>query len=189
MAAGTVAGVYATALLELASERGSYDAVVAACRELADAWPTEAIVSLDDPRVGRARAKDILRTLLANQPKELVDLMMLLVDRNRLADALAILDMVDDLDDATQGVVEVTVTAAAPLSDQAKVALTNQLKHRVKRGACELHEVVDPGLIGGYTLRVGDYYVDASVRRRLIELKAGILATPVNDGWWTGASA
>jgi F-type H+-transporting ATPase subunit delta len=81
------------------------------------------------------------------------------------------------------------------LSAVAKAALKDQIHIRRAQGAGgaderqELHELVDPALIGGFTLRLGDKYLDASVRRRLHELKAGILATPVNDGWWTGATA
>jgi len=188
MAAGTIAGVYATALLEVATERGTYEAVVASCRALADAWPVETMRELDDPRVGRARAKEALRAVLANQPSEVVDLLQLLVDRNRLPDALAILDMVENLDDQAKNVVEVIITAATPLSDTSRAALANQLKRQVSK-TCELFEVVDPALIGGYTIRMGDFYVDASVRRRLNEMRSQILAIPASDSLWTGASA
>lgn len=188
MAAGTIAGVYATALLEVASERGSYEAVVASCRALAEVWPVQTMRELDDPRVGRVHAKEALRAVLVDQPREVVDLLQLLVDRNRLADALAILEMVNTLDDQAKNVVEVTITAASPLSDTARTALTNQLNNRVSK-TCELFEVVDPALIGGYTIRMGDFYVDASVRRRLNEMRGLILGTPINDSLWTGASA
>jgi F-type H+-transporting ATPase subunit delta len=188
MAAGTIAGVYATALLEVARERGTYEAVVTSCRALAAAWPAATMRELDDPRVGRVRAKEILRVVLADHPREIVDFFQLLVDRNRLPDAPAILAMVDDLDDQAKNVVEVTITAAAPLSEVSRTALANQLKHRVPM-TCELFEVVDPTLLGGYTFRMGDYYVDASVRRRLNEMRSQMLTTPINDSLWTGASA
>jgi hypothetical protein len=82
-APATVAGVYAQALLEVSAERGVRPAVVASCRELAQSLSQAALASLDDPRIGKVRAKDTLRAVLASEPKEVLDLLLLLIDRNR----------------------------------------------------------------------------------------------------------
>lgn len=188
MAAGTVAGVYATALLEVARERGSYEAVVAGCRALAADFPAKALAELDDPRVGKARAKDCLRTLLGDQPKELVDFFQLLVDRDRLRDAFAIVDLVDDLDDEAKGVTEVYMTVAAPLGERARERLEQSLRQRYG-DKFELITSIDPALVAGFTLRVQDRFVDGSSRRKFNEMRAAMLAAPLNDDQlWVGAA-
>jgi F-type H+-transporting ATPase subunit delta len=188
MAAGTVAGVYATALLELAHERGSYEAVVAGCRTLQADFPAQALADLDDPRVGKVRAKDCLRGMLKDQPKELVDFFQLLVDRDRLRDARAIVEQVDDLDDAAKGVTEVYLHVAASLGEHARERLERSLKGRYG-DKYELLTSIDPELVAGFTLRVGDRFIDASSRRKFNEMRAAMLAAPLNDDQlWVGAA-
>jgi F-type H+-transporting ATPase subunit delta len=188
MAAGTIAGVYATALLELAHERGSYDAVVAGCRGLQADFPAQALADLDDPRVGKARAKECLRSLFANQPKELVDFFQLLVDRDRLRDARAIVELVDDLDDAARGVTEVMLTVASPLGEQGLARLERSLRSRFG-DKFELITSVEPALVAGFTMRVGDRFIDASSRRKFNEMRSAMLAAPLNDDQlWVGAA-
>lgn len=182
MAAGTVPAVYATALLELARERGSYEAVVAACRGLQADFPAQALADLDDPRIGKARAKELVRAAFAGQPRELVDFFQLLVDRNRLQDARTIVEEVDELDDAAKGVQEVLLSVAAPLGQTARARLEQSLRQRYGE-RFELITTVDPRLFAGFTLRVGDRFVDGSARRKLNEMKSAILATPLDDGW------
>src|SRR5580704_10218256 len=88
MGAATVAGVYAEALLALSDERGKRTAVVESCRALIDALDAQAIAQLDDPRLGKARALEALKAALAGKLEaEVLDLLLLLVERNRLADA------------------------------------------------------------------------------------------------------
>lgn len=188
MAAGTIAGVYATALLEVARERGSYEAVVASCRALEADFPAQALAELDDPRVGKARAKDCLRTLFKDQPKELVDFFQLLVDRDRLRDARAMIELVDDLDDAEKGVTEVYLAVAAPLGDRARERLEQSL-HQRYGAKFELFTSIDPALVAGFTLRVGDRFIDGSSRRKFNEMRSAMLAAPLNDDQlWVGAA-
>ena len=79
MAAGTVAGVYAQALLALAEERGSTMQVIEDCREALDGLSPELLAQLNDPRLGKVKAKDVLRGAFTGKlSKELVDLLQLL---------------------------------------------------------------------------------------------------------------
>lgn len=177
----TVPGVYASALLAVAREQGVRAQVVEAARELASAFAAGALAALDDPRVGRAKAKQALAGLLAGRPKPVIDLAMLLVDRNRLLDAGAIFAETVRQAEAEDGIVEVQVTTALPLSE------TNATRVKAATGAnARLLASVDPALIGGATIRVGDRLVDASVRRHLREMHARMLSAPLSDKLWQG---
>lgn len=175
----TVTGVYAQALIEVAVANGTRDAVVEACRTLGQTLAPEALASLDDPRVGKQRAKDALRAVLADQPKPIIDLLQLLVDRNRLAEAPAILREAVARAEAAAGIVRVRVVAAQGLSSE----LSQRLVAAVG-GKAEVAVTVDPALIGGATVRVGDRLVDASVKRQLSEMHHRMITAPLSDALW-----
>ena len=186
-----VAAVYAQALLELADERGKLAALVDDARELARILSEDRAMldGLDDPRVGKQRAKQAIAEAFARalQP-ETVDLMRLLIDRNRLRDLPAIAAETVRRAEAAAGVVHVAATTASELSGSARAALEAGLKRAFGAGVV-LHAAVDPALLGGVTLRVGDSFVDGSVRRQLIEMKNVILNAPVDQRLWEGVPA
>ncbi len=185
MTAATVAGVYAQALLELADERGKRTGVVESCREAADALNTALISQLDDPRLGKAKAKDALRAALSGKmEQEVIDLLLLLIDRNRLPDAPAILSEAVRGAEAAVGLLHVHVVTAHPLNQCQRDLLISRLKQDLGPGVI-IHATVDRTLIAGLTLRFGDTMIDASSRRMLAEMKQTILDAPVSVQLWS----
>lgn len=179
----TVTGVYAQALLEVAESGGVRARVVEACLALSQALAPEALAALDDPRVGKKRAKEALKSVLSDQPKAISDLLQLLVDRNRLAEAPAILREAVARAEAAAGVVRVRIATAQPLSAE----LSQRLVAAVG-GKAEVAVTLDPALIGGATVRVGDRLVDASVRRQLSEMHHRMITAPLSDALWASES-
>jgi len=89
-----------------------------------------------------------------------------LADNQRLAYLPEIAEIFDELKDAEEGIVDVTVTSAAPLDDQQRRALAEALARKLKREV-RLHCDIDKSLIGGAVLRAGDLVIDGSLRSRL----------------------
>ena len=184
MGAATVAGVYAEALLALSDERGTRTAVVESCRLLIDALDAEAIGQLDDPRLGKAHALQALTAALKGKLEaEVLDLLLLLVERNRLADAPQIAGEAVRIAEAEVGLVRIQVTTAAPLDGPGSEALGASLRRIFGPGTL-IATSCDPDLIGGVTVRNGDLLVDGSVRRQLDEIENRILSIPLTDRLW-----
>jgi len=185
MAAGTVAGVYAQALLALAEERGSTMQVIEDCREALDGLTPAVLAQLDDPRVGKVKAKDAVRAAFTGKlSKELVDLLQLLIDRNRLSDAPSIFAEAIRNAEAKVGLVRVQAVTAHPITAAELTLLTERLKQAIGPGVM-VHATTDPALISGLTLRFGDTMLDASARRQLADMKATILTAPVGANLWS----
>jgi F-type H+-transporting ATPase subunit delta len=89
-----------------------------------------------------------------------------LADNRRLAYLPEISKIFDDLKDAEEGVVDVTVTSAAPLDEAQRKTLSEALAKKLKRDV-RLHCDTDAKLIGGAVLRAGDLVIDGSLRSRL----------------------
>lgn len=89
-----------------------------------------------------------------------------LAENRRLAYLPEISTLFDELKDEAEGVVDVTVTSAAPLADGQRDSLASALQRRLKRQV-RLHCETDPSLLGGAVLRAGDLVIDGSVRSRL----------------------
>ncbi len=186
MSAATVAGVYAAALLELARERAATDAVVADCRQLAAGLTVDSLLTLDDPRIGKARAKRVLSQLAEGAHELVLRLLTLLVDRNRLADAPAILAEVIRQAEADAGRIHVVVTTATPVATDLHERIIQGITQQ--QGAkADVERRVEPALIAGFTARIGDTYLDASVRRRLDALSHSMSQTVLSDRLWANA--
>ena len=184
MASATIPGVYAAALIAVARDNGTAAAVIDSCRKLVDALSPDVLRPLDNPLVGKDTAKKTIGGVVANEPKEISDLLQLLVDRNRLESTGAILREAIRQYEAAEGIIHVKVKVAHPVSAEFAATFTDRIKQRNGQGA-RLDFTVDPSLIGGFTTRIGDEYVDASIRRQLVEMRLAMLSTPVTEQLWT----
>ena len=90
----------------------------------------------------------------------------LLAENRRLAYLPEIAALFDELKDKAEGVVDVTVTSAAPLDAGQQKTLSSALERRLKRSV-RLHCETDPRLIGGAVVRAGDLVIDGSVLAKL----------------------
>jgi F-type H+-transporting ATPase subunit delta len=89
-----------------------------------------------------------------------------LADNRRLSLLPEISTLFDELKGEAEGVVDVTVTSAAPLDDSQRGKLAAALERRLGR-TVRLQCATDPDLLGGAVLRAGDMVIDGSLRGRL----------------------
>jgi F-type H+-transporting ATPase subunit delta len=90
----------------------------------------------------------------------------MLAENRRLAYLPEIAALFDELKDKAEGVVDVTVTSAAPLDAAQQKTLSSALERKLRRSV-RLHCETDPKLIGGAVVRAGDLVIDGSVLAKL----------------------
>jgi len=168
------ARVYARALFDLGLEEGLvgriYDdlhAVLAAIRGLDP--DLRAFFSV--PKLRRDEKKRILTEAFGDKVcRPVLGLIHVLVDRRREPFFDNIVDEFDRFRDDHEGRVHATCTAARPLDPAILASLKTALEKRTRKHVA-LHERIDPAVLGGIRINLGDYVLDGTVRRRLMELR------------------
>jgi len=178
-----VAQVYARALFEVASEREVLDTVKEQLAQFVAALGgnRELEVFFFSPYFSTAEKKDGLSRAVAGADPTFMSFLEALIERKRMPAIYRIRERYDTLWDAEMKVLPVEVTTAVPL-DEATVASIGERIGSGTGNRIQLTSVVDPDVLGGIVLRVGNMVLDASVSSRLNQLRKQIskasLASP-----------
>ncbi len=168
-----VARRYAQALTEEAQQAGTLDAVDADVALLAETLrdSRELRLALTSPVVPHEKKLAVLESLFADKVSDLaLRFLRLLVEKERDGQIPEILDAYRLLRDERTGTVEAKVRTATPLSPDEADRLKSALETRA--GATVRMQIdVDPALIGGLVVRVGDVVYDRSVKHQLDSLR------------------
>ena len=149
------------------------DALVAGAQVVQDARVKPL---LDHPRVTPAQLAQLVLEIAGPALDEHGrNFVQTLAENRRLGYLPEIAEIFNELKDAEEGIVDVTVTSAAPLDQQQQLTLTEALAKKLKRQV-RLHCETDPALIGGAVLRAGDLVIDGSLRTRLDRLATELTA-------------
>jgi F-type H+-transporting ATPase subunit delta len=171
-----VARVYARAILDLAEETGAADELLeelAAVARLAETRP-ELADFLASPLVGgEARRQAIERLFRGRASDLLVDALQVVSRKGRLGNLAAIAASYREEHRSRRGIVEARVTTAVPLSPALKERLARALAAKTGKTS-QVVEEVDPDLLGGLMVQVGDQKFDASVTHALGKLAAAL---------------
>lgn len=166
---------YATAAFELAQEAGEAEAWAGALDQIAALFADPDVVRvMSNSRVPNETKLSIAREALKDLPALTVNLAGLLIAKGRTALAPAIAQQFRELLEESQGIVRARARSAVPLSKEEEEAIARRLGLETGKHVI-LETEVDPSLIGGLVIQVGDRLVDASTRARLEALKENLV--------------
>jgi len=162
---------YAMAAFELAQEQNDSDAWLDAARQIAAFMgDPEVRRVLENTRVGQEPKQRLIAAALGDLPALPLNLARLLVRKNRTALAVDIAAQLGQLLEEQRGVARARATTAVPLGDAERDALSRRLASKTG-GEVVLETAVDPELLGGVVVQIGDRLIDASTRAKLKALK------------------
>ncbi|HEU4623604.1 MAG TPA: F0F1 ATP synthase subunit delta [Steroidobacteraceae bacterium] len=164
----TIARPYARAAFEEAKRTGRLADWSQALQVAAAVVQDERVEDLlDNPKVTPGQLAQLIEDIAGPRLDELGrNFVQMLADNHRLAYLPEISEIFEELKDEEEGIVDVTVTSAAPLDEQQRNTLSEALARKLQRRV-RLHCDIDPKLIGGAVLRAGDLVIDGSLRTRL----------------------
>lgn len=175
--ASSAAKRYAQALFSLGQERGTLDAWQGDLALLDSLVQNESLASyLTNPSVTPDQKLATLDSALASQVQpETRNLTKLLIERDRTSLIPEIREIFDDQVRAARGITVANVTTAERLTPDEQ-ALVQQKLESLTGGVVELNLRIEPEIIGGIIVRIGDQVIDGSVRNKLEKMRSRLVA-------------
>ncbi|MBP6311186.1 MAG: ATP synthase F1 subunit delta [Flavobacteriales bacterium] len=176
-----VAYRYARSLMALALEKNMVDAVQEDMLLVANtcAASNELQVLLRSPVVKADKKSHILDKIFAGKIGEMTSLFVgILVRKGRETMLPQVAAAFTELYKTHKGIIIAEVTSAVPLSDDAREKVRKLATEKHAGKTIELVETVEPNLIGGVIIRIGDEQYDGSVSRRLSDLRREFSKNP-----------
>jgi ATP synthase F1 delta subunit len=167
-----IAQVYSRSLFEVARERGALDAVHDQLGAFADALHDnrELSVFFFSPYFSTAEKKDGLHRAVKGADPVFQNFLEALIERHRMPAIFRIRARFEQLWDEVNRLLPVEVTSAVELDPQLVKEIGDRIGSQTGQKV-ELSSRVDPDILGGIVLRVGNFIMDASIRSRLNQLR------------------
>jgi F-type H+-transporting ATPase subunit delta len=167
-----IATVYARSLFEVAKEHSDLDTVREQIGQFADALEGDRGLQtfFFSPYFSTDEKKDGLRRAIDGGEEIVLNFLELLIEKHRMPAIFRIRRELDALWREENKLLPVQVTSAVELDEQIVASLGERIRERTGRQV-ELTASVNPDILGGIVLRVGNSILDASIRNRLEQLR------------------
>jgi F-type H+-transporting ATPase subunit delta len=174
----TVSRNYAEALLELARRAEDLAGWGKLIQDVANAMEDDPTLRLflESPKVSEAQKSAVITEALSDRvPRHFLRFLLAMIRKRRQMLIPEVAAEYFNLVDRSEGRVHANVTVARESSESERNAIAEQLSKVLGKQAV-LHVNVNPAILGGVIVKVGDTVMDGSVRRKLATLRGRILS-------------
>ena len=167
-----IADVYARSLFEVGQEQDSLDEIHAQLGEFADGVSEnrDLQVFLFSPYFSAQEKKEGLGKVVEDADENLFRFLEMLAERHRMPVVFRVRRTFDDMWAEERKRLEVAITSAVELDEETVETIGKRIEEQTGRDV-QISTHVDPDVVGGIVLRVGNMILDASVRARLERLR------------------
>lgn len=167
-----IAQVYSRALFEVAKEHGKLDVVREQLGQFADALEQnrDLAVFFFSPYFSTDEKKEGLTKAVEGADENFVNFLETLLERHRMPAIYRIRAEYERLWDEENKLLPVEVTSAIDLDEATVKSIGDRIGEQTGQRV-ELTSKVDPSILGGIVLRVGNQILDASIKHRLDQLR------------------
>jgi len=175
---GLIPRRYAKALYKLALENGDSEQTYEMLKSFnfQDVAIDELKRTMINPHVSDEEKQRLLRGIIGAKNDSSLDKFLLLVLRKNRADQLRLIALAYlDLYRQEHNISKVVITTAAQLPEPEIEAILDVVKKRMGDTTLEVYKETDPDLIGGFTIKIDDLLLDASVKNELKQMRVELM--------------
>jgi F-type H+-transporting ATPase subunit delta len=167
-----IAQVWARALFDAAKENNVLDQIREQLGQFVEALNQDRSLGVFffSPSFSTDEKKDGLKRSVTGAEPVFMNFLEALIERNRMPVIFRIKARYDDLWEDERDLLQVEVTSAIELDKSTVSSIGDRIGEQTKR-TVELSSRVDPDILGGIVVRVGNLILDASIRNRLDQLR------------------
>jgi F-type H+-transporting ATPase subunit delta len=176
-----VASRYVKSLLDLAVEQGALEDVHRDMQLFAKVCESnrDFALMLKSPVIRHDKKKDILDRLFKGKVHKLtMAIFNIITSKNREPLLPAIAKEFHNAYNNYKNIGKASITSAVALDEKLRKEILQIVQKISERKEVELTEKVDPSLIGGFVLNVGDKQIDASIKNKIRSLKVKFAENP-----------
>ncbi|HSP22878.1 MAG TPA: F0F1 ATP synthase subunit delta [Planococcus sp. (in: firmicutes)] len=168
---------YALALFEIAKKHGASVEVEMDLREVQKAFTAnpELLELFSSPKLEATEKKAVITKLFGQANVYVVNTLQLLSDRKRLKEISSIVDDYIRLDNADKGIEDAKVYSVSPLTEEQRASISSVFAKKIGKEALRIENIIDPSLIGGLRLQIGNRIFDSSVSAKLERLQRQLI--------------
>ena len=173
-----IAQVYSRSLFQVAKEQDKLDDVREQLGQVADLLNEnrEAATFFFSPYFSTSEKEEGLDKTIEGADEIVVNFLRLLIEKHRMPVIFRIRRAYDALWEEENKRLPVSITSAIELDDKTVKQIGDRIGERTGRQV-DLSAEVDPDILGGIVLRVGDRVLDASIASRLESLRKQVAKT------------
>ncbi|MGG3449016.1 F0F1 ATP synthase subunit delta [Domibacillus aminovorans] len=160
---------YATALYELADEQGKTAEIeqeLGVVKQVLNENP-DLFAVLESPKLSVKNKQVLIQSAFAKASAPVVNTLTLLVQRHRTNELTVVCDEYLQLANEKSGTAEAIVFSVRSLSPAEETAISSVFARKVGKQTLRIKNVVDPDLLGGLKVRIGNRIYDDSLRGKL----------------------
>lgn len=164
-----VAKRYAEALFQLGKQKDTFEQYIEEFSIVRDTFREneQLYTFLKHPKISNEEKKQFITTVFGGLHTDVQNTLQLLIEKKRITIAPSMVDHFIAMVNDAKGIAEATVYSVRPLSDDEQESLGKTFAARFNKKSVHLQNKVDPALIGGLKIQVGNTIFDGTVQGKL----------------------
>ncbi|WP_391119965.1 F0F1 ATP synthase subunit delta [Psychrobacillus sp. L3] len=177
MSNSTAAKRYAIALFELAQQKNELRSVEEDLRELKIVWNAnkELNTLFTSPKLSLDKKKELIRQIFTTANPIVINTLLVLIDKKRLGEVGNIINEFMTLSNEAQGVADAKVYSTRALTEEERTNISIAFAKNVGKQSLRIENIVDPSIIGGIRVQIGNRIYDSSLSTKLDRLKRNLI--------------
>ncbi|QHS23561.1 F0F1 ATP synthase subunit delta [Virgibacillus sp. MSP4-1] len=178
MSDSVVANRYAVALFELGQEKSALDQLLTEVQAVQTVFneSQELTTFLSSPSISIEKKKALLKDAFKDVSKELLNTLFIMTERHRETEIPAMTRAFISMTNESRGVAEADVYSVRALSDEEKQSLEKVFAEKLGKNSLHITNIVDPSLIGGVKLKIGNRIYDGTISRKLERIERELVS-------------